>query len=231
MGAVGDLNAFVKFKAAQSLEKLAQQGGGVGSGAMGMGLGAGFGMMLPGMLQQAMAGQTPPPTQPAAPQPPAVPPSSAAAPLAPGVAGVDFSGLAAVKADPRQVVRATALAGGYSLVESGDHWQATVQVGPLRKQVVHIEFSKTDDAGHPLVAFWSICGPATPENATALLRYNTGMVQGAFAVKTVDATEMVVLQANHLAETLDALAVSRTISAIAWQADQVEQKLIGEDRY
>ena len=55
MGAVGDLNAFMKFQAAASLTKLAEQGGGAG-GAMGMGLGAGFGMMMPGMIQQAMAG-------------------------------------------------------------------------------------------------------------------------------------------------------------------------------
>ncbi len=52
MGAVGDLNAFMKFQAAQSMTKLAEQGGGAAGGAMGMG--AGFGMMMPGMLQQAM---------------------------------------------------------------------------------------------------------------------------------------------------------------------------------
>ena len=59
MGAVGDLNAFLKFQAANSMAKMAEQsgaGGGLGQGAMGMGMGAGFGMMMPGMIQQAMAG-------------------------------------------------------------------------------------------------------------------------------------------------------------------------------
>ena len=59
MGAVGDLNAFMKFQAANSMAKMAEQsgaGGGLGQGAMGMGMGAGFGMMMPGMIQQAMAG-------------------------------------------------------------------------------------------------------------------------------------------------------------------------------
>ncbi|MCR4414225.1 MAG: SPFH domain-containing protein, partial [Thermoguttaceae bacterium] len=71
MGAVGDLGAFMKFQAAQSLSKLAESGG-TGGGAMGMGLGAGFGVMLPGMVQQAVAGApTAPP--PAVPQPPQTP--------------------------------------------------------------------------------------------------------------------------------------------------------------
>ena len=46
MGAIGDLNAFMKFQAANSMQKMAEQGGGAG-GAMGMGMGAGFGMMMP----------------------------------------------------------------------------------------------------------------------------------------------------------------------------------------
>ena len=69
MGAVGDLNAFMKFQAANSMAKLAEQGGGGGmaGGAMGMGMGAGFGMMMPGMIQQAMAAgsrQSPPHSAP-----------------------------------------------------------------------------------------------------------------------------------------------------------------------
>ena len=61
MGAVGDLNAFMKFQAAQSMAKMAQQGGGAGdaSSAMGMGMGAGFGMMMPAMIREAMMAGTP----------------------------------------------------------------------------------------------------------------------------------------------------------------------------
>ena len=43
--------------------------------------------------------------------------------------------------------------------------------------------------------------------------------------------EMIVLQANLMAETLDPLEVSRVLSAIAWQADKVEQKLVGGDEH
>ena len=41
---------------------------------------------------------------------------------------------------------------------------------------------------------------------------------------------MVVLQTNQLAETVTPLDISRVLSALAWQADQVEQKLFGVDQ-
>ena len=64
MGAVGDLNAFLKFKAAKALEEAAQgRPGAEGAGAaassgMGLGVGAGMGMMLPGILLKSMTQET-----------------------------------------------------------------------------------------------------------------------------------------------------------------------------
>jgi membrane protease subunit (stomatin/prohibitin family) len=59
MGAIGDLDKFMKFKAATAMGDAAKQpGGGEGAGAgMGIGLGAGLGMMFPGMIYQSK--QTP----------------------------------------------------------------------------------------------------------------------------------------------------------------------------
>jgi len=60
MGAIGDMSAYLKFKAAQAMGDAAQQEGGEGGGAaasgMGLGVGAGLGMMLPGMMKDAMQG-------------------------------------------------------------------------------------------------------------------------------------------------------------------------------
>lgn len=70
MGAVGDLNEFLKFKAAKALGDAAAGVGGVeggGTGAtsegMGLGLGAGLGMMMPSILKDAMSGDKPEPTE------------------------------------------------------------------------------------------------------------------------------------------------------------------------
>ena len=241
MGAVGDLNAFMKFQAAQSMSKMAESGGGAG-GAMGMGMGAGFGMMMPGMIQQAMAsGQqtpaAPPAGQPQQPYPPAgQPPAAGAVGAAAGAAagaavgGLSFDDLAPPSTrDPKAMVRSVAEGGGYQIAESGGSLQITISVGALRKQVVNVQFGKSDDSGHGVVAYWSICGPAVEKHAMTLLKYNNQMLHGAFAIRDVNGAPTVVLQANQLAETLDPLEVSRVLSAIAWQADKVEQKLVGTD--
>jgi membrane protease subunit (stomatin/prohibitin family) len=69
MAAVGDMNAYLKFKAARAVGDAAQQAGGeggaVGAG-MGVGVGAGLGMMLPGMIREAMQGAPPAPAPQAA---------------------------------------------------------------------------------------------------------------------------------------------------------------------
>jgi membrane protease subunit (stomatin/prohibitin family) len=62
MAAVGDMNAYMKFKTARAIGDAANQpGGGAGgmaSAGMGAGLGAGIGMMLPQMMRDAMQGGT-----------------------------------------------------------------------------------------------------------------------------------------------------------------------------
>jgi membrane protease subunit (stomatin/prohibitin family) len=52
MGAVGNLDAYMKFKAAQSLEKAAENEGGGGMAGMGAGMGAG--MLMANMMGQSM---------------------------------------------------------------------------------------------------------------------------------------------------------------------------------
>jgi len=61
MGAVGDLDKFMKFKAAKAMGDAAkQQGDGAAAGSgMGLGLGAGLGMMMPGILQQSIHATAP----------------------------------------------------------------------------------------------------------------------------------------------------------------------------
>ncbi|MFH0916632.1 MAG: SPFH domain-containing protein, partial [bacterium] len=67
MEAVGGMDRYFQFRAAQAIGDLAKGGGGGGGGGdstvgtaaaagLGLGTGAGLGMMIPGMLQQAMAG-------------------------------------------------------------------------------------------------------------------------------------------------------------------------------
>ncbi|MCS7304412.1 MAG: SPFH domain-containing protein [Thermoguttaceae bacterium] len=261
MGAVGDLNAFMKFQTAQSLARMAEHPA-TASGPMGMGMGLGFGMMMPSLIQQAMqtgqpAGQMTsgavgpmPSTGPllptgGVPSGPSGAVPSAAAPISPGPeavvatrssSGVSLtSGAPAVTPpaaiDPKELVQAVAQAAGYPLETSGPSWRMTVPVGTLRKQILHVEFPAAQTGEPTAVCLWTICGPATPETALQMLQYNAQLMYGALAVRDIRGSPTVVLQAAIPMAGLDPVALTRTVSAIAWQADQLEQKLTGQDAY
>lgn len=232
MGAIGDLHAFTMYQAANSMAKMAEQGGagGMAGNAMGMGMGAGFGMLMPSMIQQAMlnAGRPGAPPMPGS-APAGVP--VAAAPVAAGLGGPDFTQLAPAARDPRQLLRSVIQASGWTLAENGDTWIITVPVSTLRKQNVTVDFSRKSQGGHAIIAYSSTCGPATDKNATMLLKFNTQLVHGAFAITSTPSGELIVLQANQLADTATPFEMNQVITSIAWQADKVEETLGGEDSH
>jgi membrane protease subunit (stomatin/prohibitin family) len=229
MGVIGDMQAYTVFQAANSMGRLAEaQGGGAGNaqGAMGMGMGAGFGMMMPQMIQQAIASN--PRVNPNQFQPS----QGGAAGGAQPPAGLDFGGLSRASSppvDPKQLVRSVAESAGYQVSEEGETFQVVVPVGPLRKQTVTVRFDQKDPSGNSLISFASPCGPSTPENAMQLLKFNAQMVHGAFAIQPTASGDVVVVCASQLAGTSTALDVSRVITSIAWQADRVEEKIGGDE--
>jgi membrane protease subunit (stomatin/prohibitin family) len=81
MGAIGDMQKYLAFKAARGIEAAAANPGSAGNAA-GLGLGAGIGMMMPQMIAGAMAAQGRPEAA-AAPQTPAAAAASPAASLCP----------------------------------------------------------------------------------------------------------------------------------------------------
>jgi excisionase family DNA binding protein len=62
MGAIGNLDAYMKFKAAQAMGDAAKAGGGTGEG-LGLGAGIGMGAGMAGMISQAMSGAMQPQQQ------------------------------------------------------------------------------------------------------------------------------------------------------------------------
>jgi hypothetical protein len=54
-------------------------------------------------------------------------------------------------------------------------------------------------------------------------------VHGAFAMKRTDDGEILVIKSNVLASLTNAVELAKIISAIAWQADEVESQLSGGD--
>lgn len=246
MGAVGDLNAYLKFQLAQSLGKLAE-GHGEATGAMGMGYGAGFGMMLPGMIREAMRESGVPP-----PRPPQSPGGSPPIPPLPaGGAGGTAGGMPASTgetssaAHPREpsgmatsapedvlrIISDFAAKSGYLVEEIEGRLKVTVPVGDLRKQIVWCSVAQTKRSEEHVVRFWSVCGPASEKNAATLLRMNSRLALGAFAFEKMDTQELIILHTSLPVATFTVYDVARILPALAWQADRVEEKLSQEDVY
>ena len=81
MGAIGDMNAYMQFKAAQAMQDAAKQEGGAAGQGMGFGLGMGYGQVMAG----AFGGQQQHPQQSGgAPQPQGVPCAKCGTANAPG---------------------------------------------------------------------------------------------------------------------------------------------------
>lgn len=227
MSVLGDLRSYTLYQAANGLGGIGAAGAGGSAAALGMG--AGIGMLVPPLLQQAMQ-QAPNAFEPS----PATVVSNSASPTPPPRAsGIDFSKLTdgggAKANNVRQCIRELAKQSSWNIAESNDQWSITVAISSLRKQVVHVDFSQQDEAGHALVGFWSPCGSVNPNNALTLLRYNAQLLHGAFAIQSNNGQEQLVLRANLIADTADGLEITRTITAIAWQADQVEEQTLGSD--
>lgn len=244
MGAVGNLDAYLKFQLAQSLGKLAE-GHGEATGAMGMGYGAGFGMMLPGMIREAMReGSVPPPlpSQGAATLPPAQPsPGSAASGAAvvaapgespsPDMPRGPSASAATTPAEILGMISEFATKSGYSVEEVDGKLKIAVPVGDLRRQIVWCSLAQAKATEEYVVRFWSVCGPASEKNAATLLRMNSRLAIGAFAFEKVDGQELIILHTSMPAPTLTLYDVARILPALAWQADRVEEKLSQEDVY
>ena len=239
MGAVGDLNAYMKYQTANSISKMAEKEGGENS-AMGMGYGAGFGMMFPQMIREAMqAGPNSPASAAAGTAsntPAASGPAGALAGAAAGATAVgnmakapsSFGDLRPIKADIKALVRDAAQNMNGAIQESETDWKVVFPLGPLRKQSVHVKFDQDQGDGAKFTSFQSVCGPATEKNTMVLLRYNTKMIRGAFAVEQFEGQDMIVIQANLLNEMASPVEVTQILSAVAWQADKAEETLMGE---
>lgn len=206
MSAVGDLRSYTLYQAANGLAKAGD--GSAGSMAA-VGMGASVGMMLPSMLQQALQN---PAAQPAVPTASTTPTAAATAPTGDSIATV------------KQMIQGVAKQSAWQVTEGDFEWTIGISMGPLRRQVVHVDFSSVDEAGHRIVSIWATCGQFDTNHALALLRYNAQIVHGAFAVQTVDGANVLVIRGNLLADTADLLEITRTITAVAWQSNQAEQQ-------
>jgi excisionase family DNA binding protein len=106
MGAIGNMDAYLKYKAARAMGDAAQQSGGEAGVGVGLGAGMGMGAGMAGMIAQAMMGAQQSGQQTAQPAQPAAAPSAAT----PGVMTLEEAA-AYLKVEPADI---------QAMIESGD---------------------------------------------------------------------------------------------------------------
>ncbi len=206
MAVLGDLRSYATYSAANAMQAAGAAGA---NGPLGIGLS----MMLPSMLNAQAGGGVP------------ALPGLAASP----VPKLDFSNARVpTEADLSSALGALGEKLGWAVQSIDDgKLQLGVPLAASRRQRVFVELDRKDNEGNPLVGIWSPCGAIHQAAALTILRNNDSVVHGAFAMKRTDDGEILVIKSNVLASLTNAAELAKVISAIAWQADEVESQLSG----
>ncbi len=214
MAVLGDLRSYTMYATGNAI----QAAGNASSSPLGFGLG----MMLPQILQQ----QGSPATAASVSQSTGV---GVAAPANPTHPYLDFSAAKpASSEDLLTQLQRMAQQFGWTLEETDKNvYSAIIPLTYSRRQKVFLELDRKDSDGNRVLGVWSTCGTINPSAAMTVLRNNDSVVHGAFAIRRMPEGEVLVLRSNLLADLTDPGEMAKIVSAIAWQADQVEQQLSG----
>ena len=222
MAVLGDLRSYTMYATGNAIQAAGN------AGNAGSPMGFGLGMMLPQILQQQQA--VPTSVSPA----PAVgvgfaPAPASASTIATAPPQLDFSSAKpASDADLLTAIQRLSQQFGWTLEEiKKNSFSAIVSLASARRQKVYFELDRKDHDGNRVLGIWSTCGTINPSAAMTVLRNNDSVVHGAFAIRRLPEGELLVLRSNLLADLTDAGEIAKIVSAIAWQADQVEQQLSG----
>ena len=212
MAVLGDLRSYSMYATANAIQA-------AGNAAGGNPLGFGLGMAIPQILQQNASAAPVAPPAIAANSPVQHLDFSTAKPIATGDL---LSGLQRLATQSNWVLEQ---------VEAG-LCTAVIPLSSSRRQKVMLELDRKDSDGNRVLGIWSTCGTINPAAAMTVLRNNDAIVHGAFAVRRTADGEVLVLRSNLIADLTNISEIAKVISAVAWQADQVEQQLNGTaDQY
>jgi hypothetical protein len=210
MAVLGDLKSYSMYATANAIQAS-------GNASGGNPFGFGLGMAIPQILQQ----------QASVPSQTITTPNNAVS--GHSLAKLDFSGAKpTTPEDLHGQMKNMAQQFGWPIEETDKNClSVTVQLAAARRQKVFLELDRKDNDGNRVLGIWSTCGTINPAAAMTVLRNNDSVVHGAFAIRRTVDGEVLVLRSNVIADLTDAGEMAKIISAVAWQADQVEQQLSG----
>jgi membrane protease subunit (stomatin/prohibitin family) len=211
MAVLGDLRSYSMYATAKAIQSAGESGGNNP-------LGFGLGMMLPQLMQPGAPGVVAPLSK-----------SPSGSPAAGAMPKLDFSAMKpATQEDLMHQVQELANHLKCPLEKLEDSSVVmTVPLATSRRQRVFLELDRKDHDGNRVLGIWSTCGAINPTAAMTVLRNNDAMIYGAFAMRKINGSDVLVLRCNLLADLTNIGEIAKVVSAIAWQADEIEQQLTG----
>jgi len=112
---------------------------------------------------------------------------------------------------------------------SGDKSEVSVELDGGRSQIVHVEICSGAAVSDQIVEIFSICGPVCDRYLRRALELNASIPHGSIAIQTVDGKPQFVMSNAYPRATCDPEEIRRSVLSIARHADEVEQRLTGQD--
>ncbi len=115
---------------------------------------------------------------------------------------------------------------------SGRGWRLVVPLSLDRRQAVYVGTGGTDAFGRALVSLVSVCGPVNDRDCRRLLKLNSRIVEGHFAIRVLRGEEYFVVIENLAVNALATVDSQALVQRIAEMADSLEDRLSrGRDIY
>jgi len=136
---------------------------------------------------------------------------------------------AAGRRDPRFLMQRVVAGTDYQLAGQTPRFIVTVPLPTGRQQKVNVNFDLHDPEGLPLIALYTVCGPANPKLYEQALRMNLRLSHGALALASLEGRDCFVLVDSLLAPTADVAEIRQSLKTLAARGDELEKQLTGED--
>lgn len=134
--------------------------------------------------------------------------------------------------DVARLVDQFARSSGYEATPTRRGWRLVVPLRLDRRQAVYIGPAGTDSEGRSIVSLVSVCGPVDERDCRGVLKLNSRIVEGRFAVRVLRGEEYFVVIENVAADSLARLSASNLVRRVAQSADGLEDRLSrGADVY
>ena len=127
--------------------------------------------------------------------------------------------------DTTRLIHAIVSRSGFEASLSLNSWRLIVPLPLDRRQAVYLGFAGNDPEGRTIVSLVSVCAPVDDRHSRNLLKMNSRLVEGHFAIKNLRGEDYFVVIENLAVDNADTIDAASLVRRIAETADGLEDRL------